>query len=240
MTVVLIGLLTIVLECYTNQCIPQQIHFKDTYIPNLIDKTLVIETNLEKAQKITYMVCKQVSYDTFYHAYHAFLAGNITKEMPILKYLLLGLLVGPKVNTMLSVDYVLTVTKLSKLVLGEAHRMKGLVRFISIGNNTFYSIVHLDNNVIEQIGKHFIHRLPTQNFIIVDKTRNIAFLYNTKDYFITNIDNLALPSFDTEEEFYQTLWKTFYQAISISERKNLRLQAAYMPRRYWKDLVEMQ
>lgn len=240
MMVVLTGLLTIVLECYMQQCIPFQITNQNTYIPNLIDKIVIIKTDLEKAKKTTNMICNQVSYDTFYHAYHAFLADNAMKEMHILKYLLLGLLVGPKVNTMLSVDYVLAVIKLSKLVLGEAHRMKGLVRFINIGNNTFYSIVHLDNNVIEQIGKHFVHRLPNQNFMIIDKNRNIAFLYNTKDYFISNIDNLSLPALNTQEEFYQTLWKAFYQTISISERTNLRLQAAYMPKRYWKDLVEMQ
>lgn len=238
--VVLNGLLTIVWQCYRQQCIPFKITIKDKYVPNLIDKFLIIETNFQKSEEITDSIYEQICYDTYYNAYNAFLSNNPNKAINILKYLLLGLLVGSKVNTMLSVDYVLQVMQLKRQVLLEAHRMKGLVRFISIGNNIFYSTVHLDNNVIEQIGKHFIHRLPTQNFIIIDKNRNIAFLYNTKKYFITDIDNLNLPNLDTEEEIYQTLWKKFYETISISERKNLRLQSAYMPKRYWKDLVEMQ
>ena len=236
--VLLIGLLTIVADCYIAKSLPRQIISQNKFIPNLIDKTLLIKSNLETSKEMTKHICNEVSYDSFYNAYYAFLANDTSKEMNILKYLLLGLLLGPKVNTMLSVDYVLAVIKLKRLVLLEAHRMKGLVRFISIGNNTFYSVVHLDNNVIEQIGKHFINRLPTQNFMIIDKNRNIAFLYNTKEYIITNISKIALPNLE-EEELYQTLWKTFYNTISIVERKNLRLQASYMPRRYWKDLIEM-
>ena len=69
----------------------------------------------------------------------------------------------------------------------EAHKLKGLVRFIQVGDNLFYSSIHPENNVIENVGNHFIRRFPTQYFIIHDKNRNIAMLYNQKEYTIDDI-----------------------------------------------------
>jgi probable DNA metabolism protein len=42
------------------------------------------------------------------------------------------------------------------------------------------------------------------------------------------------------DAFYQTLWKSYFENISIKERKNLRLQRQHMPRRFWKYLTEKQ
>ncbi len=123
---------------------------------------------------------------------------------------------------------------------GEAHRLKGLARFMQIGDNLFYSSVHPDNNVIEILGKHFIRRYPTQNFILHDKNRNIAMLYNQKEYTIIDIpSNFKLPSISEEEKAFEHLWKTFFNTIAIKERTNKRLQMQYMPKKYWQDLTEM-
>lgn len=160
------------------------------------------------------------------------------KELPIVKYLCLSFLVGPKVNTMLAVDYVFKVQALRKKVLGESHRMKGLLRFIAVSDTLFYANVHLDYNVVEIIGRHFMRRLPKQNFVIVDQNRKLAFIYNTKEYQLLSISDFSLPPVSEKEKLYQNLWKTFFKTISIKERTNPRLQAAYMPRRYWQDLIE--
>ena len=69
------------------------------------------------------------------------------------------------------------------------------------GNNLYYAPIHPDNNVIETVGQHFVRRLPTQNFIIHDKNRNIAFTYNTKEYSIIDTPtDFSLPEFSDEEK----------------------------------------
>ena len=36
------------------------------------------------------------------------------------------------------------------------------------------------------------------------------------------------------EAEYQHLWQVFFKEIAIKERKNLKLQQNFMPKRFWK------
>lgn len=233
------GLLTIVFDCFVNKTIPLNVHPINNYKINLLEETVEIKTDFEKSQRIFNGVVKNISYKTLYNSYHAFLANDDSKEINILKYLLDGFIVGQKINTMLSVDYVLNVYLLRKKMLSESHGFKGLVRFIDIGNNVFYSSIHPTHNVLEDLGHHFVNRLPNQNFIIHDKNRNIAFFYNTKEYKIINDFSFDIADLSQEEKDYQNLWKAFFKTISIKERKNPKVQMEFMPKKYWKDLIEM-
>lgn len=234
------GLLSMVFDCYIKKVIPLRIVSKDNLKINFLDSIQEIKTDNIKAKRIFNGIYKNISYDTLYNSHYAFLSEAKEKEINILKYILNGFAVGPKINTMLSLDFVFAVCSMRKRMLGEAHRFKGLLRFSEIGNNLFYASIHPDNNIIENLGQHFIRRLPTQNFIIHDKIRNIAFLYNTKEYQIIDSSSLNVPNISEEEKKYQELWTAFFKTIAIKERSNSRLQMQYMPKKYWEDLVELQ
>ena len=63
---------------------------------------------------------------------------------------------------------------------------------------------------------------------------------NRKNYEILEVPaDFKVTSFSEEEKQFQKLWKTFFETIAIDERKNTRLQMQFMPKKYWKDLVEM-
>lgn len=237
------GLLTIVFDCYISQTIPMNIVPESEYIPNLIECSISISTDEQKAKRIWNGVYKSVSYQVLYDSYNAFLSCSLEKEMHILKYLLNSFSLGPSISNMLSLDYVLEVTKLRKTVLSEAHKLKGLVRLSEVGNNLWYSSIHPDNNVIENLGHFLMKRFPTQNLILHDKNRNLAFLYsikNKKTYEIVEVsEDMNLPNLSENELKFRTLWKTFFNTIAIKERTNSRLQMQYMPKKYWKDLVEL-
>ena len=233
------GLLSIVFNCYINKNIPLKIVEKSNFEINFLDEIEEQITNYKHSDRIFNGIIKNISYDTLYNSYYAFLSNTKNKEINIVKYLLNGFIIGPKIDTMLSIDFVFAVHSMRKKMLHEAHKFKGLLRFIQIKENLFYASIHPDNNITENLGHHFINRLPTQNFIIHDKNRNIAFLYNTREY--TIIDNFSLPSFtiSDEEKKYQDLWSEFFKTIAIKERTNKRLQMQYMPQKYWQDLVEL-
>lgn len=232
------GLLTVIYECYMSKIVPVNILDVNNYEINIFDIYEFIKTDLDKANKLYNAIYTNISYDTLYNAYNAFLSVEKDKEINILKYILLGFKVKSKVNNMLSIDYVFKVYSLRKNVLMEAHRLKGLLRFVQLNEKLYYASIHPDNNVIENIGNHFINRLPNENFVIHDKNRDIAFIYNTKTYMITELKNLKLPPLSDTEKMYQTLWRSFFNTISIKERSNPRLQMQYMPKKYWKDLIE--
>lgn len=234
------GLLTIVFECYKNKIIPYNIRSKYTYNINFLENSQEIETSLEKATRVYNGIINLASYHTLYICFTAFLNSASDKEINIFKYIIHALDVSDKVNSMLTIPYILYVQKLSKNTLFEAHRLKGLLRFICIENNIYYASIHSDNLILELLAKHFIKRLPTEKFIIHDKKRNLALLYNSNTYTIINSERLKLPSLSEEELHYQNLWKTFFNTITIKERKNPRLQMQFMPKKYWVDLVELQ
>lgn len=233
------GLLSIVFNCYISRNIPLKIIEKSNLEINFLDEIEEQITNYEHSDRIFHGIIKNISYNTLYNSYYAFLSNTKNKEINIVKYLLNGFVIGPKIDTMLSIDFVFAVHSMRKKMLHEAHKFKGLLRFIQVKENLFYASIHPDNNIIENLGHHFINRLPTQNFIIHDKNRNIVFLYNTKEYKIIN--NFSLPSFtiSDEEKKYQELWSSFFKTIAIKERTNKRLQMQYMPKKYWQDLVEL-
>ena len=234
------GLLTIVFDSYSNKILPQKIYTANEYTPNFLDKTEYIETDYEKSQRVFSGIEKNICYEALYNSYNAFLSNEKDKEIYILKYLCNGFEKKKKINNMLTVSYVFKVINMRRRALAECHKLKGLLRFQEIGENLCYAKIHPDNNIIEPLGHHFINRLPSMNFIIHDKNREICFIYNCKEYRIIDSSNLKIPEISEQEKVYQDLWKMFFKTIAIKERKNSRCQMQFMPKKYWKDLVELQ
>lgn len=232
------GFLTIVFNSYSSKSLPQKIFSESDYFPNFLDKTLFIETDFEKSKRVFSGIEKNIGYHALYNTYYAFLSNEKEKEINLLKYLCDGFAIGPKINNRLTISYVYQVMSMKKRAFGECHRLKGLLRFQEIGKNLYYAQIHPDNNILEPLSHHFMNRLPTQNFIIHDKIRNICLLYNGKEYQIIDGVNIKIPDISEEEKKYQELWKLFFKTIAISERKNPRCQMQYMPKKYWKDLIE--
>lgn len=236
------GLLSVAFYCYVNQVIPSRVVEENLYFHNLLETTEFISTNETNSSRIFNGMYRIAGYNAIYDCYNAFLSGSHFKELPILKYILNSFEIGPNITNMLSLDYVLDVVKLRKNVLMEAHKFKGLVRLSEIKSNLWYSSIHPDNNIIENVGKFLVERFPMQNLILHDKNRNIAFLYSVQrpnHYEIVEIpSNIHFSSLSDDELKFQSLWKSFFQAISIKERTNSKLQMQFVPKKYWSDLVE--
>ena len=215
-----------------------RIFTKSNYSPNFLDKELIIETDFKKSKRVLLGIEKNISYETLFNTYYSFLSNEAEKEIYLLKYLHSGFNFGSQINNKLFLPYVYKVINMKKRTFGEYHRLKGLLRFQEIHDNLYYSSIHPDNNIIEILGHHFIKRLPSQNFIIHDKKRNLCLLYNTKNYQIISSNEIEIPTISLEEQKYQELWKLFFKTISISQRKNTKCQMQHMPKKYWKDLVE--
>lgn len=232
------GFLNIVFECFCNKIIPSKISSIDNYVPNFLDNIYNVNTNEEKAKRVFNGIYNSIGYDAIYNSFYAFLSNNIEKEINILKYICNGFEIGPKINNKITISYVLNVINMRKRTLSECHRLKGLLRFVETENGIFYASIHPDNNILEPLGHHFIRRLCNQNFLIHDKNHNLCFLYSKNNYQIVDDKSFIMPKISNDEEKMQKLWQTFFDTISIKERKNPRCQMQFMPKKYWKDLIE--
>lgn len=235
------GFLSVAFICFKRKIVPKKICDEKKYEYSLFEESEYINTNLNNAERVNKGI-KKISEYSLHKIYMAFNSDNNNRENIILDFIINLFRFGDKVNYMRNIDSVLEIEKISRNVSREAHRFKGFVRFEKLENNIFYSKIEPDNNIIEILSNHFKARLKNEIWIIHDIKRNIASFYNRKEYLMldtTNADFNKLIKSQSENE-YEKLWKSFYESVNIKERKNLRCQMNFMPKKYWKNITEME
>lgn len=236
------GLLTIVYKTLEENQLPLNIIIKgDNWKTNLFEIYEHIETDYNKSNKILKYILKKISDLSLYNAYNTFLSNKDDKEITVLYYLINGFKFGSKIDTLRNLNCVIRVQKYCNSVKKEAHRLKGFLRFKTIKGNILYSEFEPDNDILELIVTHFKRRLRNEKWAIIDIKRKKGAFYNGSKLRILDTSNFNLNNIinDLEEENYQDLWKKFISSVNINERKNLRCQINFMPKRYWKYMSEV-
>ena len=100
------------------------------------------------------------------------------------------------------------------------------------------SVIHPKNNVLPLLRGHFCSRLPDEDFLIFDAAHGTALLRQSG-----HVQYLAMehyePACDADELNWQALWKRFFHALTIEERRNAKAQMNHAPKRFWGGMVEM-
>ncbi len=231
------GFLSVIYACYYHK-IPEAIENECSYNFNILYEDKVIETDMVKSTKVYKAILEKISEDTLIHVYQAFLSEVPGIELKLYKYIQMGFKIGNKVNDLLSDRTVNEVQKYSARVAFETHRFLGLVRFQEF-NGILYAAIEPTYNILQLIGDHFKARLTNEKWIIHDVRRKISIVYEDNEWIIRDFKFEKLESREEEELFYQNLWKVFHKTVAIKERSNERLQMQHMPKKYWKNLIEM-
>lgn len=234
------GMLTSIYQATYDRDQDGQIMFSGLNQENLFSEIHNIETNRLKSDKVYEAIKSKISRETQEYIMYAFLSGDENIGTYTYQYLNFGWKAGNKLNMYLYDNRVKRIHDLSRKVKKEKHRMLGLLRFrrISLNYEVYYAGFEPDNNITMLLAPHFAQRLADQNWIIHDLKRNMAALYNTREWIITDLVPSEIPPLGEDEKLYQSLWKEYYHSISIPERVNARLQRQMMPVRYWKYLTE--
>ncbi|MGI6570562.1 MAG: TIGR03915 family putative DNA repair protein [Caldicoprobacterales bacterium] len=232
------GLLTCIYEAFYRRQSPDSICCWYQLQEDLISCCTEIRTDQEKADRVLKSIRSKISAKALDHAFHAYLSEIDDIGVWIYRYLKLGWKSGPSVDSCLWEDEVQMVQKAARKTEGECHRMLGLLRFRELQSGIFYAPMGPDHNIVSLLAPHFAKRLSDQPWMIHDVKRDIAAIYDRKDWTIALIrQKKALPLHGDELEF-QRMWKQYFKSVAISSRRNLRLQKHFMPSRYWRYLVE--
>lgn len=214
---------------------------------NILFESRFIDTNFEKAEKVIAKIKNSFSNKSLYNITGAFLSNLNGKENLIFSYIILGLKYGKSVENKLDEEVVIKVIKTSERTYKEAHRIKGLLRFKELADNSFYAPISPDNNILPVIYRHFEKRFPSQNFIIHDIKRKTCIIYDgCHSEFYDNVipEKSVIENhssvLSSDEILFQNLWKNYFSAIAIKERKNLKLQMKFVPKKYWNYITEME
>jgi hypothetical protein len=133
----------------------------------------------------------------------------------------------------------------------QAHLVQGLLRFAECADGTMYAVYGSECRVLELVAGHFASRFAASRFVIHDRGRGEAVLHApggamrfVRDFRLLDgsggsAATPASPEPSSGEAIVRALWQRYFGAVAIRERRNARLQAGKMPKKYWVDLPEM-
>ncbi len=233
------GILTAVFEAYARKEDPDSIVSQSQYQMSLVSEIRDIITDQEKSDRVYKAIVGKMSQDAIEILYSAYLHEHPDVGAAIYRYIKIGLKIGRKATSYIQNPDVLWVNDMSRKVFSEVHLFLGILRFKRLKNGLYYARMEPDNNITMLISNHFADRLSDQPWIIHDAKRDIFALYDTEQVVFSN-EPIPIHEDQRDDEAFEKLWKRYFKSIAIESRINPRLQKQFMPRRYWKNLVEKQ
>ena len=212
-----------------------------------------VPASLEKAQKVSRTICEKLGMEF----YDVIVAAALSKEPTgkkeldkadaIYKTVVLALRspARAKVINYLGNPYIHRVFTLSRATHNEAHHLMGFLRFSELENGVLFSTIHPKNHALPLLAEHFADRFPQENFILYDENRRLAAIHRAskKNYMLVDASDLnqdIIHNYSEKEQQFRDLWLTFFDSIAIQARTNPELQAQNIPKRFWKDAIELE
>ena len=216
---------------------PSEIWREDNALLTMLE-TRYIKTNNVMASAVASSIPTRISVRVEELVNTVFLSCLEQKELKLLTFLQRSYNEGGNLAFSLGDKDVAPLLGAEKHLLGEAHLLKGFIRFADIGGALVATITP-KNYILPFIARHFLARYNRENFMIFDKTNKAALTYQNGAAEIINLDSVEFPEETAAEKKYQELWKRFYNTIAIESRTNPRCRMTHMPKRYWENMLEV-
>ncbi|NCB42592.1 MAG: DNA metabolism protein [Clostridia bacterium] len=202
----------------------------------------LIVSDESKAEKVAFAIEKKISPYSLRRCYKAYLSQIEGSEMDILSYVFFGFQTGQQVDLLHGNPIVRRMDELNIKVGRESERLRGLLRFQVVcdegGREILYANIGPDADLIQLLMPHFLNRYRKEPFIIHDVNRKKAGFASDGRWVMRPLSQDFAPEFAESEQDYQNLWKQYFRSAAIKQRINPRCQKNFMPKRYWKYLVE--
>lgn len=241
------GLLSVVFSAFQLKETPGQITIEQQLQLGLLEPVRTIATDMQMAERVLTGIDNRIGARASTLIYKMFLSEISGVENTIFE--LIKKIVSynhPSILQNFADEHVLNAMQIDKMINREVHRMHAFVRFQQTTENLYCAAVDPDFNVLPLIGEHFAKRYVDQRWIIMDTRRRRALFYNLQTVVFTvpgepvfDLAEIVLKGGEgAVENHYQSLWKQYFQAVNIEQRRNTRLHSRHMPKRYWKYLIE--
>jgi len=215
--------------------------FEDAVYQQQLDAGYVyVPTDTARSVKVMDAVGIRISAEAQSNVCSACLAGDEDRFTELLYYIRLGFKIGASLDNHLEDPHVLKVHQLVQYVFHEAHLLTGFCRFKETKSGVYYASVSPVNNVLPILAEHFRERLMNQPWVLHDKARGIAAVYDCRDYVIERVPVNANVDCSQDEAFFQALWRAFFDTIAIKERLNKNLQRNLIPLHFRKHVTEFE
>ncbi len=244
------GFLTVVFDTYLSKQLPENIVNERNWQAGFFDTSAHIITDTDKSERVWKSVVTRSNENISQMLYLAFSSGLPRIEMLMYRYFekLFADTTGNYHKNLLDNDG-FELYNIARKVRKEIYRFYGFIRFQETSDGLFFAVIDPDHDIVSLLAPHFTKRYADQQWVIYDSKRDKGVYYDGKEaqeiiftdkQFATLTGKINHELEAEDEERYRSLWKAYYKATSISERKNTRLMLHWLPRRYWKYLPEKQ
>lgn len=167
-----------------------------------------------------------------------FLSTDPGKDLTLLRFARRCFAQGPQAVQMLGDPDVAAAFAIERAVNNEAGKFIEFIRFEE-RDGMLGAVIHPKHQVLPLLRGHFCSRLPDEDFLIFDATHGTALVRRGGQVQYLTMEHYT-PGTDEDELNWQQLWKRFFKALTIEERRNEKVQMNHVQKRFWKDMVEMQ
>ena len=135
---------------------------------------------------------------------------------------------GRDIRDMMYLPWVKEVRQAANKVGNERHRYMQFVRFVKAGSagpgepELYIADIEPLYDILPLIADHFSKRFGSQRFIIRDKRRRCALVWDTDRWYITELAELMNAPLPADGEF-ESRWREYFERVAIPWRKNPKL-----------------
>ena len=232
------GLLTCIFDAYVTGETPANIIAAGDLALALDQEIKQILTSPAKAARVQNGIIHTLGEEAAENVFTASLSTDPDTGKAIFNFLQLGFRVGRSANSMLSDPSVWKLHAICRLVRREQHAFTEFLRFGELTGGVYLSEFKPNANILPLIMPHFAGRFNDCAFVIHDKGRRMAGVYDKSGWYLTSTERMTLPAFTQGERDMRALWKLFFQSITIKERVKPTRQRNVMPIKYRKYMTE--
>lgn len=199
-----------------------------------------VATDESKAVRILDSLLKQCGPKACHYFYYAFLSEQEDRGLSLLTYLRTAFHYKQAFLSHLGEAPIWKIRQWARKTGNERHKLLGLARFQELSDGMLYCRLKPTCCVIPVMAPHFVRRFPGERWVLHDIGRGIGAYYDGEKPMMVEIPDVQTdPELSSDEMAIERVWKTYYQTIAISSRKNESLRRSFMPKKYWPTLIEM-
>lgn len=216
----------------------------ESYELELFTEFIQVETSDKKTVNVLDAVRNKISTKAYNYVMCAAISNFSDRGDAIYQFLTYGFSMGRRVCDAMQIPWVKRIFEIRRRVYNEAHFYKEFIRFREVQKSPalLVATIEPEHRVLPIVMEHFSERFAGEWFIILDKKHQEAAFHQKNGGWELRIlsagEEKLLAELGEQQEEYVELWKTFFEHIAITERKNESLQRNMLALHYRKHMTE--